>query len=287
MQIIIDLFNSLFLGPVVNLLVLILQGLQAAHIPGALGFAIIILTIIIRLLVWPFMATQLKSAKKMADIKPHMDELKKKHQDNKQALAAAQMQLYKEHGINPAGGCLPSLIQIPIVIALYQAISSFFNGQSGLDHINSLLYSPSLHLNSTPGVNFLGINLTQKPSEFSQVGILILLIPVITGALTFVQSKMMAPRPVKPYPSDSPKEKKEKESTEEAMSAVQGQMVFLMPIMVGYFAFQFPVGLSIYWNTFTLLGILQQYLLSGWGGMEPMLARFIKVEPRTKVMVKR
>jgi hypothetical protein len=77
----------------------------------------------------------------------------------------------------------------------------------------------------------------------------------------------MAPIPVKEYPSDSSKEKKEKESSEDTMAAVQGQMLFLMPIMIGYFAFSFPVGLAIYWNTFTILGIIQQYYVSGWGGL--------------------
>lgn len=271
MQMIGQLFDTLFLGPVVNLLVLLIKGLEAVHIPGALGFSIIILTILIRLVVWPFMATQLKSAKKMADLKPHLDELKKKHTGDKQALSKAQMDLYKEHGINPAAGCLPSLIQIPVIIALYQAIFAFFSGVNGLDRINRLLYSSSWHLKSPPDANFFGINLTVKPSEFSQIGTLILLIPIITALLTFVQSKMMAPQPVKKYPSDSPKEKKEKAATEDAMSAVQGQMAYMMPLMIGYFAFQFPVGLAIYWNTFTIIGILQQYLLSGWGGMESII----------------
>jgi YidC/Oxa1 family membrane protein insertase len=81
---------------------------------------------------------------------------------------------------------------------------------------------------------------------------------------------MMMPVAVKEYPTDSKKEKKEKEDNEDMMMAMQGQMMFLMPIMIGYFAFQFPVGLAIYWNTFTILGIVQQYLLSGWGGMKTL-----------------
>src|SRR3990167_419209 len=113
-----DIFNLLFMGPVVNLLVALYQGLQSAHIPGALGFSIMTLTILVRFLVWPFMGSQIKATKKMSDLRPHLDELKKKHKDDKQALASAQMALYKEHGVNPAGGCLPALIQIQIFIAL-------------------------------------------------------------------------------------------------------------------------------------------------------------------------
>ena len=224
MQIIGDIFNLVFLGPVVNVLVLILKGLDSIHIPGALGFSIIILTVLIRLVIWPLMSTQLKSAKKMSDLKPELDELKKKHTGDKQAMSKAQMDLYKQHGINPAGGCLPSLIQIPIIIGLYQSILAVFDPVHGLARINSLLYFPWLRLDKVPDPYFFGINLTNKPSEFGQIGYLILLIPLITAVLTFAQSKMMAPMPVKKYPSDSSKEKKEKEQTEDAMVAVQGQM---------------------------------------------------------------
>ncbi len=271
MQIIGDVFNIFFFAPVINLLVIILNLLQVIHLPGALGFAIIILTVLIRLLVWPFMATQLKSAKKMAELKPHLDELKNKHKNDKQALASAQMALYKEHGVNPAGGCLPSLIQIPIVIALYQTIFTFFSGTNGLSQINSALYPFLNKLQAVPDLNFLGVNLASKPADFAQVGTFILLVPVLTALLQFIQSKMMTPMAVKKYPSDSTEEKKEKEGMEDSMSAVQSQMSYLMPLMVGYFAFQFPVGLAIYWNTFTILGIVQQYRISGWGGLSVLI----------------
>lgn len=273
MQIIVDVFNLIFLEPIVNALVAIMRGLDSLGVPGALGASIIILTILIRMLIWPLMSTQLKSAKKMSDLKPHLEELKIKHKGDKQGFAKAQMDLYKEHGINPAGGCLPTLIQLPILIALYQTIISFFNGSGGLKHINELLYIPSWKLASTPDPNFLGINIAYKPSEFGQFGFLLLLVPLITGGLTFMQSKMMTPKPVKKYPTDSPKEKKEKESSEDMMAAVQSQMTFLMPIMIGYFALQFPIGLALYWNTITIFGIIQQYFISGWGGLGGLVNR--------------
>ncbi|MBI2338152.1 YidC/Oxa1 family membrane protein insertase [Candidatus Daviesbacteria bacterium] len=267
-----DIFNLIFFGPVINLLVLIFQGLQALHIPGALGFAILFLTILIRILVWPFMASQIKATKKMADLKPHLDALKKKHKGDKQAFAAAQMALYKEHGVNPAGGCLPALIQIPVFIALYQSIIHILPG-GNINQINSLLYFPQLKLPSTLDPNFFGLNLGIKPSEFGSQGFLLLLIPLLTAGLTFVQSKMTLPKPIKHYPSDSPKEEKEKEGLEESMGQVQSQMVYLMPIMIGYFAFSFPVGLAIYWNTYTILGIIQQHRVSGWGGLTDLTVR--------------
>ncbi|KKS63928.1 hypothetical protein A3A14_02910 [Candidatus Daviesbacteria bacterium RIFCSPLOWO2_01_FULL_43_38] len=268
MQIIGDLFNTLLFRPIVTLLVLIYQGLSSLGLPGAFGFTIIILTVAIRLLVWPFMSKQLKSAKKMAELKPHLDTLKEKHKGDKQALASAQMALYKEHGVNPAGGCLPTLIQIPIIIALYQTIFAFFGNGQGLENINKAIYFPNLQLSASPNLNFFGINLAAKPADFGSLGVAVLLIPVVTAGLQFIQSKMMAPKPVKVNPDDKPKEKKEKEDMADSMSAVQGQMMYMMPLMIGYFAFQFPIGLALYWNVFTILGIIQQYLLSGWGGIE-------------------
>lgn len=273
-----DIFNLIFLGPVINILVLIFKGLEALHIPGAFGFAIIILTVVIRFLVWPLMTSQIKATKKMTDLKPHMDELKKKHQGDKQALAQAQMALYKEHGVNPAGGCLPALIQIPIFIALYQAIINLLPGMPGanLGWINSLLYAPWMHLKNFPDPNFFGLGLGIKPADFTTHGVLLLSVPLLTALLTFVQSKMTMPKVVKHYPSDSPKEEKEKQGMEDAMASVQGQMVYLMPIMIGYFAFQFPVGLAIYWNTYTILGIIQQHKLTGWGGIESLVTNLWK-----------
>lgn len=275
MQIIGDIFNFLFYGPIVNILIFIIRLLEASSIPGATGIAIIVMTIVIRLLVWPLMSTQLKSAKKMADLKPHLDLLKEKHKGDKQGLAQAQMALYKEHGVNPAGGCLPALLQIPILIALYQAISTLFSVEN-LGHINYFLYNKNWILTTPPDPNFLGFNLAVKPSEFASYGLFLLLVPIVTALLQFIQSKMMAPKGVKVYPSDSPREKKDKEEVEDTMAAVQSQMLYMMPLMIGFFSWQFPIGLAIYWNTFTVLGIIQQYQISGWGGLDVWIDKYLK-----------
>lgn len=269
-----DIFNLIFLGPIINFLVLIFQGLEALHIPGALGFAIIILTVLIRFLVWPLMASQIKATKKMAELKPHLDELRQIHKDDKQAMAQAQMALYKEHGVNPAGGCLPALIQIPVFIALYQAVINIIPGARGnLEHINSLLYSEQLKLPSQIDPNFFGLNLGVKPSEFTNFGPVLLLVPIVTALLTFIQSKMMMPNPIRHHKDEPPNETKEKEKMEDTFASVQSQMVYLMPIMIGYFAFSFPIGLAVYWNVYTILGIIQQHHLTGWGAMERIWKR--------------
>lgn len=274
MSLIIGLFNEIFLRPIINLLVLIFQGMEAINLPGSLGLSIIALTVIIRFLAWPFMSSQLKSTKKMVELKPHLQDLRKKHAADKQALAAAQMALYKEHGVNPAGGCLPALIQIPIFIALYQAIINIVPGAGGsIERLNSLLYFSWMKLAQNPDPSLFGINLGAKPSEFLGQGVWLLSVPILTAALTFIQSKMMVPEEIKKYPSDSPKEVKEKEGMEDTMAQMQSQMMYLMPVMIGYFAFSFPIGLAIYWNTYTMLGILQQYTISGWGGMSSWVKR--------------
>ena len=89
---------------------------------------------------------------------------------------------------------------------------------------------------------------------------------------------MRLPKPIKVYKSDSPKETKEKETMEESLGAIQGQMVFLMPVMMGYFAYQFPIGLAIYLNIYTILGIVQQYRISGWGSLEDLIKIINKVK---------
>lgn len=268
-----DIFNHAFLAPILNGLIFIFKLLEATHIPGALGFSIILLTVAIRLLVWPLYHSQIKSSQKMASLKPLLDELKAKHKDNKTALQQAQMQLYKEHDINPAAGCLPVLVQIPLFIGLYQSIINMFPtaGGGNLGFINSLLYSSSLYLKAVPDPIFFGLSLASKPSD--AILSLFLLIPLFTAALTFIQSKMMMPVKVTHHPGESQKEEKEKEGIEDMMSAMQGQMLYLMPVMIGFFAFQFPVGLAIYWNTFTMLGIIQQYKISGWGGLTDLVGK--------------
>ncbi|MFI5205310.1 MAG: YidC/Oxa1 family membrane protein insertase [Candidatus Paceibacterales bacterium] len=262
------LFHEVFFRPIVNLLIVILHGLEFVHIPGALGLSVIILTVLIRAVTWPFMSAQLKSSRKMMELKPKLDELKNKHGKDKQALAVAQAALYKEHNINPAAGCLPTIIQFPVLIALYQAILTVFNSSGGLSKVNELLYSSALNITKAPDLSFLGMNLAARPSDFAHAGAYLLLVPVITAGLQFIQATMMTPlKPVKEYPSDSPREKKEKEGAEDTMGAVQSQMRIMMPLMIGYFAFTFPIALAVYWNTMTIIGIVQQYVVSGWGGM--------------------
>lgn len=268
-----DVFNLVLLQPFLNLIVWIISLMEAARIPGALGWAIIILTVLIKIVTWPLFASQLKATKRMADLKPHLDKLKEKHKDDKMAFSQAQMALYKEHGVNPAAGCLPSLLSILLIIPLYQVILAFVDPVAGLQKINYFLY-PFFHkLTSLPDPHLLGLNLTSKPADFLSYGLSpgilpALLIPAVTALLQFLLSKMMAPQPVKTYPSDSTREKKEKKTEEDMATAMQSQMLFMMPLMIGYFAFTFPIGISLYYNVVSLMTMYQQYTVTGWGGLK-------------------
>lgn len=269
-------WNQVFIWPILNLLLAFYKGFAALGLPGSLGLAIIALTIFIRFLIYPLTAAQLKSAKKMADLKPHLDALKDKHGHDRQKLAQAQMDLYKQHGVNPAAGCLPLILQMPFFYALFQVFQILLDQKdltSVVDQVNKVVYFPFLRIEGVPDTVFLGINLAAKPSQWQTFGWFLLLIPVVTGLLMLVQSLMMLPASQKP--SSAPpagRASAGKGGSEEMAQTVQTQMTYLMPVMFGLFSFNFSSGLSLYWNTFTLFGIIQQAKISGWG----RLAKYLK-----------
>lgn len=259
-----NLWNQLLVWPITNLLIAFYKLCDVLHIPGQLGWAIILLTITIRLILYPLMHRQLKSAKKMNDLKPHLDALNEKHKNDKVALQQAQLALYKEHGVNPAEGCLTTIIQFPILIALYNvfyALLSSTNIQAFVNEINSILYFQFLHITDL-NLMFFGINLSVKPSQWQTYGWGLLLIPLITALLQWYQSKLMLPSSAKASEGKPALVKnegnKEPEKKKDDMMEMQKQMAFIMPIMFGFFALQFPVGLALYWNVFGLFGIIQQ-----------------------------
>lgn len=248
------LFHTLLTQPLTNVLVGIYQLLHSLGLPYALGFSIILLTVFIRLLISPLIATQMKASKKMQELQPHLNALKDRHKNDAQKMQQETLRLYQEHGFNPASGCLPVLIQLPVIWGLYSVLSEVVR-QTSYKAINALLYTDSLHLKALWDTAFFGLPLGKTPAQlYTTYGPAIFLVPVVTGALQFVQSKMMATKPVA---------KKEKTKTDEPdfASMLQLQTTYLIPAMVGFFAWSLPFGLSLYWNTFTIFGIIQQYLL--------------------------
>ncbi len=263
-------WNQFFVWPIINLLMVFYKAFEAIHVPGPLGFAVIALTITIRLLLYPLTRAQLRSAKQMAGLKPHLDALTTRHKGDKPALQKAQMDLYKQHGVNPAAGCLPLIVQMPVLIALYNVFYQVLqngNMEKLVSDINTVVYLPALRIQSFD-LSFFGVSLGLKPSLWQTHGWWLLSIPIITAALQFWQSKLMMPS-VKPsvvssqssdkknLKAEDGKLKTEEPKTDTA-AEMQKQMMLITPIMFGMFAFQFPLGLSLYWNIFGLFGIMQQ-----------------------------
>ncbi len=263
-------FDIILVNPILNVLVAVYQLLMALHVPSALGFSIILLTIIVRLILSPLLHQSLKQQKKMQQIMPEINKLKEKHKNDAKRLQTEQMALFQKHGVNPASGCVVMIIQIPILIALYQVLLGSVclttKGAHSLclptaNAVNERLYFNGLKLHELWNTSFFGLSLGHTPSQLlSQVGFGIVLVAVLTASLQLIQSKMMmAPAALMP--------KKEKKSEEDFATAFQTQSMYLLPLMVGFFSFSLPFGLSLYWNTLTIFGIIQQYIIQRWGGL--------------------
>lgn len=255
-------FDAFLVYPLTNILVAIYSLLASFQIPYSLGFSIVVLTILIRAVLWPLTGAQLKAAKKMQGVSGHLANLKEKHKGDSKRIQQETMKLYKEHGINPAAGCLPIIVQIPIIWGLYSMLQKVVNisPSAVIAQINEIVYFPALHLSKPWDPTFFGISLAQGPSSLiSTLGPAVLLVPIVTGVIQFAQSKMMMPQ--KSNATNNLKKK------DDFATAFQSQATYIFPVMIGFFSYTFPLGLSLYWNTFTIFGIIQQYKISGWGGL--------------------
>ncbi|MBI2074747.1 MAG: membrane protein insertase YidC [Candidatus Levybacteria bacterium] len=263
-----ELFNVILVAPIVNILVAVYQVLSFLHIPYALGFSIILLTVLIRLILYPFTAVQLKASKKMQELNPHLSKIKDKHKGDSTRIQQETMRLYKEHGVNPAAGCLPMLIQLPIIWALYTVLQRVveFKGNAVVSEINKLTYQTSfLKLSQPWDTSFFGLPLGQSPAQLiTALGTLVFILPLLTGIFQLIQSKMMFSKPVD---QQDVKNEKTPKKQDDFASAMQTQSLYIFPVMIGFFSFSFPIGISLYWNTFTIFGILQQYQIQGLGGL--------------------
>ncbi len=265
-----NIFNTIIVIPITNALLFVYYFLHLIGVPFALGFSIVVLTVIIRLVLYPLTSSQITASRKMMELSPHLNKLKEKYKNDAKTLQQETMRLYKEHGVNPAAGCLPLLIQLPIIWGLYSVLNKIINvSTNNLSQINNTAYVDFIKLSKAWDVNFFGVSLAQNPSHLiSIVGPLVLLIPLLTGVFQFIQSKMMVVVPQQAGDKKSDLSKKDGKSSDDFSQAMQTQMVYLMPVMIGLFSYNFPVGLSLYWNTFTIFGIIQQYQISGLGGLK-------------------
>jgi YidC/Oxa1 family membrane protein insertase len=242
---------------------------------GSAGVGIILFTIFVRLLLSPLQIAQLRNAKAMQRLQPKMAELRQKHGKDRQKLSEETMRLYREHNVNPAMGCLPTVLQFPILIGLFYALLHLGSSHpkkypdtcsghiiNNLDQWYQVCYAMKGAASSPERVwdlfhaNFLwlshGLGLPDP----------LYILPVLAGVTQWVQSRMMLTKASDPQ------------------QQMMNTMMNFMPLMIIIFAARYPSGLALYWVTSTVIGILVQFPITGWGlvpylgdGRLPGLAR--------------
>ena len=253
-----DIWNFLLVHPLVSLLV------AAYDVVGDFGLAVIAVTVLIRLLLYPLFVVQIRNQRAMQELAPAMAELKAKFGSDKQKLSQEQMKLYQERGYNPAMGCLPILLQMPLLLAMYSAFQFFVKTPppDGIELGNALW--PFLHNPIGPGET-LNLSVRWLPwlidlGHHDPFYIL----PVLAGVTQLISSVMF-------QPSIQPK-------NIDAQQKMMQSMQYYFPLITVFIASSLPAGLALYWVTTTLFGIVQQYFVSGWGQL-PRFLPFLKRIP--------
>jgi len=235
-----QLWNQFIFQPMINALLWLYSNLGHSF-----GLSIIVFTLAVRLVMLPFTRQQLRSAKASQEMQPKLAELQKKYKNDKDKLAQEQMALYREAGINPAGCVVPMLIQMPVWIGLYQSITTVVP-DNPLQLLNLarhvyLTFSHLLPLNS----NFLGINLAH---------------PFVPMAVLVVLTQWLLQRMMTPV-ANTPEQ-----------AAQNRSMEFTMPLVFGMITYNLASGLGLYFLTTNIASMVQQYFVTGWGSLEPLLA---------------
>ncbi len=225
----VNIFNIFLYRPLFNFLILIYN-----YLPGHdFGLVVIILTIIIRIIIYPISVKAINSQKVLQRLQPKLQEIQKKHKDNKEKQTQETLELYRKEKINPFSGLLLALVQLPILIALY---SVFWNGlKSGeLNNLYNFVVNP-ININPT----FLNLVDLSKPN---------LLFAVLAGVMQFFQTKMLTPNLSK---------NKAKEGGVNAI--IQKQMVYFFPFITVLILLKLPSALGLYWIVSGIFSIIQQY----------------------------
>jgi len=225
--------------PVINVLIV-----MSHYLADNFGLAIIALTIIVNLAMLPLTLSQLRSARVMQELQPRLAELQKKYAKDKQKLAQEQMRLYKESGVKPAGCAFTMIIQMPVWIAVYQAIMlALAAAPEGLLNLAKYLYPWPVVYSVLPlGQDFLWLKLTQ-PDMF---------LAILVGVTMWLQQKMSTTTAASADP-------RQRQQTQ--------MMLWLMPMMFTFLALSFASGLSLYWVVNSIVRIVMQYRVTGWGDL--------------------
>lgn len=212
---------------------------------GSFGLTIIVLTIIIRAAMYPLTLKQLRASKAMQNIQAQVAELRKKYAKDRQKIAQEQMKLYKQTGMSPLGCLLPMLIQMPVWIALYQAIMRVL-AVAPEDFLNL-----SQHLYSSWPMVFSQVPLESRFLWLDlAVSDRVMILPILVGGSMWIQQKMTT------VPSVDPQQESQNQ-----------MMLWMMPLMFAFLTISFPSGLALYWVISNIIGIVMQYFVTGWGGL--------------------
>lgn len=235
------MFKTILYNPILSVLIFL-----TSLLGGNFGLAIIALTLLLRAALLPLTMPSLKSAQTIRSLKPELDRLKKRFKDDKMALQKVTLELYKKHNINPAAGCLPNILQIAVLIALYSVFMDAL--QNGSANLNT---------------QFFWLDLAKPDPKY--------ILPLFAGLIQLALSQMLSPA-VEHHHKE--KSKKRTEEVADMAETMQQQMLLIMPIMTVLIALRFPSGLALYWVITTLFSLVQQYYISGWGGLEKYLKKF-------------
>jgi YidC/Oxa1 family membrane protein insertase len=252
---------------------------------GNLGWAVVAVTMAIKVLLMPLIWPSLKSADKMRELQPKLKKLQEKYKDDKKKLAEAQMELYKQEGVNPMSGCLPQLLQIGVLLIFFSAfnlVTNFSMGKGDYQTINNNLL-PSLRISSDFkfGLDFLGSNLGETPAKAFASKSWEMVLPLVlllgSGISQYFSAKLMMPSSGKPMAgkpsSDSAKAVADKAvnpteytkqtpgKEDDMMAAMQTQSLYMMPLMTVIIGWNFSVGILLYWFVNSIFGLIQQVVV--------------------------
>ncbi len=249
---------DILISPLVNMLLLLYGVLGHSFV-----LAIIVATILIRMITLPLTLPQQRNSRKMAELAPQLEELKKKYGNDRNKLAQAQMELYKENKINMFGGCLPLILQLVIMIAFYQALTGALATNplqlQTLSHRVLPAFVPLIPIDpyfliydlGLPGV----LPVVEQSVSPIVAQLLVFILPALVVATTYLSQKLMTP------PSADP-----------SQASMTRQMNIVMPMMFGLFALQFASGLSIYFIVSNVVGAAQAWLMNRRWQKKPVLA---------------
>lgn len=222
------------------------------YLTGNLGIAVIVVTVLIRLALLPLVLPSLKSAKKMRELQPRLKKLQAKYGKDKEKLAKAQMDFYKQEGVNPLSGCLPQILQIAVLLMFFSAfrmVTDYVSGNGNLTKINGNLISNfKIEEGFKFDLDFLGSDLSKSPGQVFSGGVgvgLVLPLVLLLGSafLQYLSAKRMMPNPA----ADEAVAKKTKDKEDDMAVAMRNQSTYMMPLMTIFLGWNFSLGILLYW----------------------------------------